>query len=65
MSALGRDGGTIKEVSRKAQTAGVGFYPVDPCYLKPPKRTGIVLGYAPLREHEIREGIRRLATALA
>jgi GntR family transcriptional regulator / MocR family aminotransferase len=60
----GRDGGTIQEVSRKAQTAGVGFYPVDPFYLRPPNRTGIVLGYAPLREHEIREGIRRLATAL-
>ena len=61
----GRDGGTIAEVSRKAQMVGVGFYPVDPFYLTPPSRTGIVLGYAPLREHEIREGIRRLRTALA
>jgi GntR family transcriptional regulator/MocR family aminotransferase len=61
----GWDGGTIKEVSCRAQTAGVGFYPVDPFYLKPPNRTGIVLGYAPLREHEIREGIRHLAAALA
>jgi GntR family transcriptional regulator/MocR family aminotransferase len=60
----GRDGGMIKEVSHKAQMAGVGFYPVDPFYLKSPARTGIVLGYAPLREHEIREGIRRLAKAL-
>jgi GntR family transcriptional regulator / MocR family aminotransferase len=62
----GPDGGAIKEVSRKAQMAGVGLYPVDPFYLKPPaSRTGVVLGYAPLREHEIREGIKRLATALA
>ena len=61
----GRDGGTIDEVSHKAQMAGVGFYPVDPFYLKPPNRTGIVLGYAPLREHEIRAGIRCLAKALA
>jgi DNA-binding transcriptional MocR family regulator len=43
---------------------GVGLFPVDAFYLKPPKRTGVVLGYAPLREREIREGIRRLATAL-
>ena len=61
----GRDGGRIEEVSNKAQRAGVGLYPVDPFYLTPPSRTGVVLGYAPLREHEIREGIRRLATALA
>ncbi len=61
----GRDGGRIEDVSHKAQMAGVGFYPVDPFYLKPPSRTGLVLGYAPLSEHEIRAGIRRLATALA
>lgn len=48
----------------KALRAGVGLYPVDSFYLKPPRRTGIVLGYAPLREREIREGIRRLAVAL-
>ena len=49
----------------KAEKAGVGLYTVDPFYLKPPKRTGVVLGYAPLREREIREGIRLLAGALA
>jgi len=43
----------------------VGFYTVDSFYLNPPRRTGVVLGYAPLREREIREGIRRLAAALA
>jgi GntR family transcriptional regulator / MocR family aminotransferase len=61
----GRDGGPIKEVWRKAQMAGVGFYPVDAFYMTPPNRTGMVLGYAPLREHEIRRGIRHLAMALA
>jgi hypothetical protein len=34
-------------------------------YLKPPRRTGVLLGYGPLHEREIREGIRRLAAALA
>jgi GntR family transcriptional regulator / MocR family aminotransferase len=61
----GRDGGPIKEVWRKAQMVGVGFYPVDAFYMTPPNRTGMVLGYAPLREHEIRRGIRHLAMALA
>jgi GntR family transcriptional regulator/MocR family aminotransferase len=60
----GRSGGMIPDVRRKAEKAGVGLYAVDPFYTKPPKRTGIVLGYAPLREREIREGIRCLAAAL-
>jgi DNA-binding transcriptional MocR family regulator len=54
----------IKDVARKAEEAGVGLYTVDPFYIKPPRRTGVVLGYAPLCEREIREGIRRLAEAL-
>jgi GntR family transcriptional regulator / MocR family aminotransferase len=57
-------GGMIKDVVRKAEKAGVGLYAVDPFYIKPPRRTGVVLGYAPLSEREIREGIRRLAEAL-
>jgi len=60
----GRRGEMIKDVHSKAEKAGVGIYTVDPFYLKPPRRTGLVLGYAPLREREIREGIRRLAEAL-
>jgi GntR family transcriptional regulator/MocR family aminotransferase len=57
-------GGMIDDVFGKALQAGVGLFPVDAFYLKPPKRTGVVLGYAPLREREIREGIRRLAAAV-
>lgn len=60
----GRSGGMIKDAARKAEKAGVGLYTVDPFYLTPPRRTGLVLGYAPLREREIREGVRRLAEAL-
>jgi GntR family transcriptional regulator/MocR family aminotransferase len=54
----------IKDVVGKAAEAGVGLFPVDPFYLEPPRRTGIVLGYAPLSEREVREGIGRLAEAL-
>ena len=60
----GRKGGMIADVYGRALSVGVGLYPVDPFYIKPPRRTGVVLGYAPLREREIREGIRRLAKAL-
>jgi GntR family transcriptional regulator/MocR family aminotransferase len=61
----GRNGGRIADASGKAQRAGVACYSVDSFYLKPPRRTGVVLGYAPLCEREIREGIRCLAAALA
>jgi GntR family transcriptional regulator/MocR family aminotransferase len=60
----GSRGGMIADVHGKAEKAGVGLYAVEAFYLKPPKRTGIVLGYAPLPESEIREGIRCLAAAL-
>jgi GntR family transcriptional regulator / MocR family aminotransferase len=60
----GRSGGMTTDVHGKAEKAGVGLYTADPFYLRPPRRTGIVLGYAPLREREIREGIRLLAGVL-
>jgi GntR family transcriptional regulator/MocR family aminotransferase len=60
----GRNGGMIPDAHDKAEKAGIGLYTVDPFYTKPPKRTGVVLGYAPLRERDIREGIRSLAVAL-
>lgn len=60
----GQRGEMIADVHGKAEMAGIGLYSADAFYIKPPRRTGVVLGYAPLRESEIREGIRRLAAAL-
>jgi GntR family transcriptional regulator/MocR family aminotransferase len=60
----GSRGGMIADVHGKAEKAGVGLYGVEAFYLKSPKRTGVVLGYAPLPESEIREGIHCLAAAL-
>jgi len=60
----GRDGEPIASVARKAEAAGVGVYAVAPYYLEPPRRTGVLLGYGPLSERQIRQGIRRLAAAL-
>ncbi|MGH7856099.1 MAG: PLP-dependent aminotransferase family protein, partial [Candidatus Binatia bacterium] len=55
---------SLGSVSGLAESVGVGAYSVAPHYLEPPRRTGILLGYGPLSETEIREGIRRLATVL-
>lgn len=52
------------ELSRRAEAVGVRIYSVRPFYLSPPKRAGLLLGYASLTEREISEGIRRLATVL-
>jgi GntR family transcriptional regulator/MocR family aminotransferase len=60
----GRSGGSIPDLYARAKKAGVGLYTVDPFYARPPNRTGIMLGFAPLREPDIREGIRRLAGEL-
>jgi GntR family transcriptional regulator/MocR family aminotransferase len=60
----GSNGGMIADVHGKAEKAGVGLYGVEAFYTKPPKRTGVVLGYAPSPESEIREGIHCLAAAL-
>lgn len=60
----GKSGGPIMDVSGMAEKAGVGLYTADPFYARPPDRTAILLGYAPLRERDIREGIRRLGAAL-
>jgi len=59
-----RDGAPIAAVRRKAEAVGVGLYSVAPYYLRPPTRTGILLGYGALDERQIREGIARLAEAL-
>jgi GntR family transcriptional regulator/MocR family aminotransferase len=53
------------DVVGRAEQAGVGVYPVGPFYSRPPKRTGLLLGYTSLTEKEIAEGIRRLASAVA
>jgi GntR family transcriptional regulator/MocR family aminotransferase len=60
----GKSGGPIKDASGRAEKAGIGLYTADPFYARPPDRTAVLLGYAPLRERDIREGIRRLASAL-
>jgi GntR family transcriptional regulator/MocR family aminotransferase len=60
----GKTGATLRDASARAERAGVGLYTADPFYARTPARAAILLGYAGLRERDIREGIRRLAAAL-
>ncbi len=48
----------------RAAGAGVGIYSILPYYLNPPRRAGLLLGFASLDEEEIREGIARLARVM-
>ena len=52
------------ELSRRAEAVEVRIYSVRPFYLSPPKRAGLLLGYASLTKRAISEGIRQLATVL-
>ncbi len=47
-----------------AASRGVGIYGISHCYLTPPRRTGLMLGYSTMNESEIREGIRILGQVL-
>jgi GntR family transcriptional regulator/MocR family aminotransferase len=47
-----------------AAQAGVGLYSVTPYYLTPPRRAGLLLGYAALNADDIDRGIQRLASIL-
>ncbi len=51
-------------VIANAAARGVGVYGISPYFLKPPSRTGIMLGYSRMRETEIEAGIRRLSEVL-
>lgn len=54
----------MRRLVDRAERAGVGIYPVTPYYLRPPRRAGLLLGYASMDEPEIRAGIQRLGALL-
>jgi GntR family transcriptional regulator/MocR family aminotransferase len=47
-------------VSRKAAQMGVSAMPLSTCYLTPPARGGLILGYGGTNAHQIRDGVRKL-----
>jgi GntR family transcriptional regulator/MocR family aminotransferase len=47
-------------VSRKAAQRAISAQPLSTCYLRPPTRGGLILGYGGVNAHQIHEGIRKL-----
>jgi GntR family transcriptional regulator/MocR family aminotransferase len=47
-------------VSRKAAQRSISAMPLSTCYLKPPTRGGLILGYGGANAHQIHDGIRKL-----
>jgi GntR family transcriptional regulator/MocR family aminotransferase len=60
----GRTAGHVPGMIERAAERGVGIYPIEPYYVRPPKRAGFLLGYASMDERKIEEGIRRLGEVL-
>jgi GntR family transcriptional regulator/MocR family aminotransferase len=56
--------GDVAPIIARAAKAGVGVYPIDPYYSKPPSRAGLLFGYAALSEADIRAGVRRFAAVV-
>ncbi len=47
-------------VAREAAARGISAMPLSSCYMKPPARGGLILGYGGTNPHQIRDGIRKL-----
>jgi GntR family transcriptional regulator/MocR family aminotransferase len=47
-------------ISRKAALNGISAAPLSTCYLQPPARGGLILGYGGANVHQIHHGIRKL-----
>jgi GntR family transcriptional regulator/MocR family aminotransferase len=58
--ARGEVGGLIT----RAAEAGVGLYPIDAYFSRPPPRAGLLFGYASLTDRDIRAGVKRFAQVL-
>ena len=56
--------GAVAGLVARAAERGLGIYPIAPYFLRPPRRAGLLLGYANLTEREIEEGVRRLGVLL-
>ena len=60
----GIDASRVNELLSRATAKGLGIYPVTPYYMRPPRRAGLLVGYAGLTEREIRDGIAVLREIL-
>jgi GntR family transcriptional regulator/MocR family aminotransferase len=51
-------------LAKKAAEMGISAMPLSACYLKPPVRGGLILGYGGTDARQIRDGIRKLRTLI-
>jgi len=51
-------------VSKRAAQKGISATPLSTCYLRPPARGGLILGYAGVNAHQIHDGIRKLKMSM-
>ena len=51
-------------ISTEAARLGICAMPLSSCYMKPPRRGGLVLGYGGANAHQIHEGISKLSMSL-
>lgn len=49
---------------RHAEAHKLGLYSVAPCYLRPPDRAGLLMGYGAMSAKEIRDAVKVFATCL-
>jgi GntR family transcriptional regulator/MocR family aminotransferase len=52
------------EVSRRAAQLGISATPLSTCYLKPPARGGLILGYGGANLQQIHDGVSKLRTSI-
>jgi DNA-binding transcriptional MocR family regulator len=52
-------------VCMKAAQKAVSAIPLSTCYLKPPTRGGLILGYGGANAHQIHDGIRKLRMSVS
>jgi GntR family transcriptional regulator/MocR family aminotransferase len=51
-------------VSKRAAEIGISATPLSTCYLKPPRRSGLILGYGGTNTRQIHDGIHKLTQSL-
>ena len=64
LTALLRPGVNDLEVTRRATLKGISVRPLSACYLNPPARGGVILGYGNVDTDAIQAGVLKLAETL-
>ncbi len=64
LTALLPPGTNDVAVSKRAAQKGISATPLSTCYLRPPARGGLILGYAGVSAHQIHDGIRKLKMSM-